>query len=155
MRVVPHRAALPDSAPHATAEAAFAAAKAYLCSPEAHQMSEGDLERELQRRGQELMRKLLQEHLEQRRPRRRPVPVAGTDGVERPERRVHNRRVETTFGRMKVERMDCARAGRESLHPLDAALNLPAERYSLDVRRRVTEAASSPSRAAWRNPCRA
>ena len=41
--------------------------------------------------------------------------------------------------------MGYARAGHESLHPLDAALNLPAERYSLEVRRRVAEAASSRS----------
>ena len=31
----------------------------------------------------------------------------------------------------------------DSLHPLDAALNLPPERYSLEVRRRVAEAAAS------------
>ena len=46
---------------------------------------------------------------------------------------------------MEVERIGYARAGHESLHPLDAALNLPAERYSLEVRRRVAEAASSRS----------
>ena len=45
----------PDPAPYAAAEAAFAEAKAYLSSREAQQMSESDLERELQRRGQELM----------------------------------------------------------------------------------------------------
>ena len=73
MRVVPHRAAPPDSAPYAAAEAAFAEAKAYLPSHEALQMSESDLERELQRRGQELLRKLLQGHLDQRHPGRRPV----------------------------------------------------------------------------------
>ena len=41
---------------------------------------------------------------------------------------------------MAVERL-----GYDSLHPLDAALNLPPERYSLEVRRRVAEAASSRS----------
>ena len=63
--VVPTR---PAPAPYAAAEAAFAEAKAYLSSREAQQMSESNLERELQRRGQELMRKLLQGHLEQRSP---------------------------------------------------------------------------------------
>ena len=41
--------------------------------------------------------------------------------------------------------MGCARPGRDSLHPLDAALNLPPERYSLEVRRRVAETAASRS----------
>ena len=60
MRAVPPRAAPLDPAPYASAEAVFAETKAYLSSREAQQMSESDLERELNRRGQELMRKLLQ-----------------------------------------------------------------------------------------------
>ena len=145
MRAVPPRAAAPDPAPYAAAEAAFAEAKAYLCSREAQQMSESDLERELHRRGQALMRKLLQGHLDQRSPGEAAGPVAGADGVERSERRVHQRHIETTFGTVEVERLGYARAGHDSLHPLDAALNLPPERYSLEVRRRVAEAAASRS----------
>ncbi len=142
------RAVVPTSpapAPYAAAEAAFAEAKAYLSSREAQQMSESDLERELQRRGQELMRKLLQGHLDQRSPGEAAGPVAGADGVERSQRRVHDRRIETTFGTVAVERVGYARPGHDSLHPLDAALNLPPERYSLEVRRRVAEAAASRS----------
>ena len=145
MRVVTPSAAAPDEAPYAAAEAAFAEAKAYLCSREAQQMSESDLERALHRRGQELLRKLLQGHLEQRSPGEAAGPVAGADAVERSERRVHERRLETTFGTVDVERLGYARRGHDSLHPLDAALNLPPERYSLEVRRRVAEAASSRS----------
>ena len=58
---------------------------------------------------------------------------------------MHERHLETTFGTVAVERLGYARAGHDSLHPLDAALNLPPERYSLEVRRRVAEAASSRS----------
>ena len=36
--------------------------------------------------------------------------------------------METTFGTVEVERLGYARAGHDSLHPLDAALNLPVER---------------------------
>ncbi len=97
MRAVAHSAAPPDQAPYAAAEAAFAAAKAYLCSREAQQMSESDLERELHRRGQELMRKLLQGHLDQRSPGEAAGPVVGADDVERSQRRVHERHLETTF----------------------------------------------------------
>ena len=114
-------------------------------SREAQQMSESDLERELHRRGQELMRKLLQGHLDQRSPGEAAGPVEGADGVERSERRGHERHLETIFGTVQVERVGYARAGHESLHPLDAALNLPPERYSLEVRRRVAEATASRS----------
>ena len=145
MRVVTPRAAAPDPAPYAAADAVYADAKAYLCSREAQQMSESDLERELNRRGQELLRKLLQGHLDQRGPGAAAGPVEGKDGVERSERRVHQRHLETTFGTVAVERLGYARPGHDSLHPLDAALNLPAERYSLEVRRRVAVAASSRS----------
>ena len=100
-------------------------------------MSESDLERELHRRGQDLMRKLLQGHLDQRRPAEAAGPVAGADGVERRERRVHKRAVETIFRTVDIDRVGYARPGHESLHPLDASLNLPVERYSLEVRRRV------------------
>ena len=145
MRVVPHPAAASAPAPYAAAETAFAEAKAYLSSREARQMSESDLERELHRRGQELMQKLLQGHLDQRSPGEAAGPVAGADGVEHRERRVHERAVETIFGTVQVGRVGYARAGHDSLHPLDASLNLPPERYSLEVRRRVAEAAASRS----------
>ena len=72
-------------------------------------------------------------------------PVAGANGVERSQRRVHERRIETTFGTVAVERVGYARRGHDSLHPLDAALNLPPERYSIEVRRRVAVAAASRS----------
>ncbi|MCH7746719.1 MAG: ISKra4 family transposase [Acidobacteria bacterium] len=135
----------PVDAPYAAAEAAFAQAKAYLSSRDAQHMSESDLERELHRRGQELMRKLLQGHLEQRSPGEAAGPVEGADGVARSERRVHARHLETIFGTVQVERVGYASPGHDSLHPLDAALNLPPERYSLEVRRRVAAAAASRS----------
>ena len=81
----------------------------------------------------------------QRSPGEAAGPVEGADGVERSERRLHDRQLETTFGTVAVERLGYARHGHDSLHPLDASLNLPAERYSLEVRRRVAEAAASRS----------
>ena len=143
--MVPHLAAPPAPGPYAAAETAFTEIRAYACSREALQMSESDLERELHRRGQALMRKLLQGNLDQRSPGEAAGPVEGADGVERSERRVHERDVETIFGTVGVKRLGYARAGHESLHPLDAALNLPVERYSLEVRRQVAEAAASRS----------
>ncbi len=145
MPAVAHRAAPPAPSPYASADVVYADAKAYLSSREAMRMSESDLERELHRRSQELVRKLLQGHLDQRGPGEAAGPVKGADGVERGERRVHGRRLETIFGTVDVKRAGYARPGHDSLHPLDASLNLPPERYSLEVRRRVAEAAASRS----------
>ena len=112
MQVVAHRSAASVPAPYAAADAVYADAKAYLSSREAQQMSESDLERELNRRGQELMRKLLQGHLDQRSPGEAAGPVEGADGVERSERRLHDRQLETTFGTVTVERLGYARLSR-------------------------------------------
>ena len=76
---------------------------------------------------------------------RPPVRSRGPTVSSARSRRVHERHLETIFGTVQVERVGYARAGHESLHPLDAALNLPGERYSLEVRRRVAEAAASRS----------
>lgn len=105
-------------------------------------MSESDLERELQTRGQELLRRLLQAHLAARGPGDAVGPVRDPAGVERPERRWHERHLETVFGTVEVGRVGYGRAGEESLHPLDGQLNLPPERYSLEVRRRAAEEAA-------------
>ena len=150
MRVVPRSSfrgsAPPAPAPYAAAaEADFADAKAYLSSVKARQMAENNLNRELQRRGRALMDKLLQRHLEQRSPGEAADPVKSGTGVERPDLRVHRRRLETTFGTVGVKRVCYARPGHASLHPLEATLNLPPERYSLEVRHRVAETASSGS----------
>ena len=82
----------------------FADAKAYLSSREAQQMSESELERELDRRGQELIRRLLQGHLDQRTPGEAAGPVEGVDDVERSQRRLQERHPETTFGTVQVAR---------------------------------------------------
>ena len=66
MRAKVPSASFPEQTPYAAADAAFAAAQAYLSSREAQKMSESDLERELHRLGQDLMHKLMQGHREQR-----------------------------------------------------------------------------------------
>ena len=100
-----HSAASPDQTPCAAAEAAFAEAKAFLCSAEAQQMSESELERELHRRGQELIRKLLQGHLDQRSPGKVAGPVEGAAVVERSPQHLEERQPETTCGTVQVARL--------------------------------------------------
>ena len=65
---------------------------------------------------------------------------AGDSALGSPARLVTDHQPDLT-----VERLGYAHPGHDSLHPLDASLNLPAERYSLEVRRRVVEAAASRS----------
>jgi hypothetical protein len=59
--------------------------------------------------------------------------------------RLQQRELETVFGTVSVERAGYGQQGVESLHPLDAELNLPDERYSLELRRRVAEEAAKSS----------
>jgi len=117
----------------------------YLDSKEASGMTHSELERELEKKGRELMRKLLQEHLNNRGPGQCEPPVEGADGVVRSRVRLQHRELETVFGTVSVERAGYGQQGVESLHPLDAELNLPNERYSFEMRRRVAEEAAKSS----------
>jgi hypothetical protein len=118
----------------------------YLDSKEASEMTHSELERELEKKGRELMRKLLQEHLDNRGPGQcDEPPVEGADGVVRSRVRLQQRELETVFGTVSVERAGYGQQGVQSLHPLDAELNLPNERYSLELRRRVAEEAAKSS----------
>ncbi len=116
----------------------------YLDSGEACSMSHSELERELEKKGRELMRLMLQEHLDRRGPGECEKPVCGADGMKRTRKRSHKRNLKTVFGAVKVNRAGYGQKGVESLHPLDAELNLPDEIYSLELRRRAAmEAAKS------------
>jgi hypothetical protein len=118
----------------------------YLDAKETSEMSHSELERALEKKGRELMRKLLQEHLDNRGPGQCDEPsIQGADGVVRSRVRLHDRELETVFGTVSVERAGYGHQGVTSLHPLDAELNLPDERYSLEMRRRVAEEAAKSS----------
>ena len=116
-----------------------------LDSEEARSMTHSELERDLEKKGRELMRKLLQEHLEARGPGQCAQPVRDSEGVERTRVRVQARKLESVFGTVTTERAGYGQEGSRSLHPLDAELNLPEERYSLELRRRVAEEAAKSS----------
>ena len=118
----------------------------YLDSKETSGMTHSELERALEKKGRELMRKLLQEHLDNRSPGQcDDPPVEGADGVVRSRVRLQERELETVFGTVSIERSGYGQQGVKSLHPLDAELNLPDERYSLEMRRRVAEEAAKSS----------
>jgi hypothetical protein len=65
-------------------------------------------------------------------------PVVGADGNERTQlRQDTSRKLETVFGEVEVPRDEHSGRGLGALHPVDAHLNLPKRRYSLEVERQV------------------
>lgn len=120
-----------------SAEARFGAVVDFLRSMEATEMTESDLERRLEDEGRELLRELLASHVRMRAPGEAEEPVTDAEGMTRGEQRQHERTLATSFGAIGMERTGYARSGEASLHPLDGELNLPVERYSLELRRKV------------------
>lgn len=108
-------------------------------------MQHSDMERELETRGRELMRTLYQAWLDVQAPGEAEGPVVDAAGKERTRKRTQARALETVFGTVMVQRTGYGAEGEASLHPLDGKLNLPAERYSLELRRRAAEQASKSS----------
>lgn len=131
----------------ATAQRKFDALCRRLESNEARGMTHSAAESALKVDGDEILRLLLQEYLALRAERETPPSTAlvGRDGVARTHLRRHSRPLETIFGTVEVTRIGHGQRGVASLHPLDAELNLPVERYSFGVRRRVAEAAAMGS----------
>ena len=95
--------------------------------------------------GRELLRRLYQAHLERRAPGEATAAVRDVQGQVRQQSRRQERGLETVFGEVRVERLGYGGEGLQSLHPLDADLNLPPELYSHQVRRRVAEEAAEGS----------
>jgi hypothetical protein len=126
-----------DDTLFAAAEQEFGNITTFLSSSEATSLTHSDLERELEAKGRELMRKLLQAHLDLRGPGEAAGPVRDASGETRAREQLHERELETIFGTVKVSRTGYGAEGKASLHPLDGALNLPVEKYSHEVRRRV------------------
>jgi len=124
------RTAVGGSASGAVADVAdsiFADAKAFLHSPEAGQMSQSDLERELDRRRRELVGSLLQACREQRNREQAAGPV--DSGVDSAERRVHDDE-ESISGGVQVGRPDGMRCGIGRRTPVAPASRAPPRRPS-------------------------
>ena len=124
------RTALGGSASGAVADGAdgiFAGAKAFLHSPEAGQMSQGDLERELDRRRRELVGSLLQACRDRRNREQAAGPV--DIGVESAERCEHDDE-ESISGRVQVGGPDEMRCGIGRRMPVATASRAPPRRPS-------------------------
>lgn len=116
-----------------------------LRAPQTQRMTHSELESLLETEGRELLRRLLQAHLDERSPGTVAEPVLDADGEPHTHQRTHTRQLETVFGEVEVRRQGYGGRSTPSLHPLDAELNLPPERYSHGVRRRVAAEAAKSS----------
>jgi hydroxypyruvate isomerase len=123
----------------------FAGLIEFLRSQQGRELNHTELEAALNERGRELLRVLFQAQVDSRGPGPAAGPVCGADGVERGEQRLHERGLSTLFGEVRIKRLGYGAAGVESLHPLDAQLNLPTGEYSLGVRRVAAEQAAQVS----------
>ena len=135
----------PLAHPFAAADQAYATITEFLRSEEARHVKHSDLERQLEAMGHDLMRKLLQAHLDTRQPGEASEPVEDAAGQTLTPTPMHTRSLETIFGTVEVTRTGYRADDTPSLHPLDGALNLPPEKYSLEVRRRVAIEATKGS----------
>jgi hypothetical protein len=104
-----------------------------------------DVSQLLAKDGTALLRDLMQGYFDRRAEQERRVRVVGADGIERSEVRASSRRIETPVGEVEVKRLLYQAPGVEGLAPLDAALGLPAEKYTHDVRRIVAEESAKSS----------
>src|SRR6185503_9251393 len=117
----------------------------HLQSAAALGMRHEDLEEYVLREGRELERRMLQEHLDLRAAAERQVKVVGDDGIERSQVRASRRGLMSLVGEVTVSRLLYQAAGVFGRAPQDASLNLPAESFSLGVRRRVAEEVAANS----------
>lgn len=131
--------------PFGAADQSYAAITGFLCSKEACQVSHSELERALEEKGRDLLRKLLQAHLDMRQPGRAVEAVRDAAGTSLEPTAMHERSVESIFGTVEVARTGYRADGTASVHPLDGALNLAPEKYSLEVRRRAAIEAAKGS----------
>jgi hypothetical protein len=104
-----------------------------------------EVERMLDAQGREVMRALMQAHFDLRSAQERSVEIRDVNGIEHGDARRGSRRVETKFGEVEFERMVYQAPGTDGLAPLDAAMELPDEKYSYEVRRIVAEEAPRAS----------
>ena len=120
-----------------------------LSEQESQSWEHGELESYLNKEGTELLRRLLQGHLDLRYAEEEyQTEVEGADGEQRPHRRKKTqRKLETLFGEVIVTRVGYSTQQPEvsALYPADGKLNLPPDKYSDGLRRRVALEASKVS----------
>lgn len=131
------------------AQAQFDKIKAELTSTEARDWSHADAERHLWTQGLKLLCHLYQGFVDAQGRGQVVGTVVDADGARLDYERARSRGLMSIFGEVRVDRTGYYASGSEMLCPLDAALNLPPELYSLEMQRRgAIEVARGPFNAA-------
>ena len=109
----------------------------WLSEDEAARAEHGELEQQLGLKGRELLRRLLADHLALRavREQRLEQVIDGQGVARRWAEQGHERKLQSVFGEVSVERRAYREHGAENLHPADGLLNLPEEKHSHGLRR--------------------
>ena len=139
----PQRA--PSVESYTPARDSFESLVLFLDSSSAQRMSHSDIETEIEKQTMEISRQLLQAHLDDRSTDDRARADFDAMGTGLPVKSA-KRAVESIFGRVSLTRYLVQRTGSPVLQfPLDRALNLQPELYSLAVQKRVAEHARDVS----------
>jgi len=125
---------------------AFEGLERWLYSRKSGLMAFHEVEIEEERRGREVLRLLLQAHIDLRGEgdmgKALEVIDAETGEMRRyTHKRMHTRHLASLFGTVSVTRVAYCLPGRQSVHPLDARLQLPARSLSYELQRRLVKAA--------------
>ena len=137
-----------DNNPFAPSRALFDQMCERLQGGDAFALTHAGLERMLSTEGREILRQLFQDHLDLRGAQEQAGPalsVVGEDGALRPHHRDTTRQLRTLVGDVLVPRIAYGQRGHTSRFPMDAALNLPNDPFSLGVRYAVALATASTS----------
>jgi hypothetical protein len=121
------------------------AVESKLLTTEMARKTHSDLEAMLDAEGRNWARLMFEELLERRAQVEERRKVTGADGAQRTRVRASERMLSSIVGEVAVPRLAYQAPGHEDLHPLDAALNLPRERYSHGMRRLVAMYAAKES----------
>jgi len=136
----------PDQADaYLPAQEQFDSIKSHLQSEQAEHWTVSDLEQFLDLDGREMLRRFAQAYLDERGPGAVTESVVDSNGQEHTHQRLHSRSITIIFGEVTLDRQGYGGRDLESLHPLDAELNLPPESYSHTLQRRIAEAAAKES----------
>ena len=134
----------PTPPPDCSARIQFHDLEQWMASPSALQLPLHLVEQQQDPKGREVQRLLLQAHVRLRGSGDVGPALAVVDGQSLAllaHRRLQRRTLKTVFGPIDIDRIGYGCRGHQSIHPLDADLQLPERSFSYELQRRLVKAA--------------